>query len=310
MILALVLLGTSWIFFGMNVRLSSEFTGGVKMSVQETLDTTKINQDLERYLNEQWFQWSRVESNTDEGITTIVVKTQIKDDEKVSHLSEQIQLFLLEDQYISSAEEILDSAITGPSVGSYMKRTALISLILGIVIMAVFMIFSFSGVRNYISPGILALITILTMIFDVSIPLWAYGLWMMVNSTVQVDTVFIIAILTTIWYSINDTIIIFDRVRENMQNASKKDGNKLFFGKIFEDSLWQTMRRSFGTSISTLLVVISMFIFGTGVIKTFSFTIGIGVIAGTFSSIFIAAPLAYLMLWKFKHERKMLEHME
>ena len=99
----------------------------------------------------------------------------------------------------------------------------------------------------------------------------------MVNPTVQVDTVFIIAILTIMGYSINDTIIIFDRVRENIDRSTGSQG--IIYGKIFENSLWQTMRRSMGTSISTLLVIITMYIFGSGVIQLFAFTMGIGVIS-------------------------------
>ena len=87
-----------------------------------------------------------------------------------------------------------------------------------------------------------------------------------------------------------------------MQNVDEKDQKNLVYGKVFESSLRQVMRRSIGTSLSTLLVIIAMYIFGTGVIQSFAFTIGIGVIAGTFSSIFIAAPLAYITLGKFSKE--------
>jgi SecD/SecF fusion protein len=80
----------------------------------------------------------------------------------------------------------------------------------------------------------------------------------------------------------------------------------MVYGQVFENSIWQTMRRSIGTSVSTLLVVIAMYAFGTGVIKLFAFTVGIGVLAGTVSSIFLAAPLAYLMLGKFASEQKKL----
>jgi SecD/SecF fusion protein len=110
--------------------------------------------------------------------------------------------------------------------------------------------------------------------------------------------------LTNMGYSINDTIIIFDRVRENMQ---KKAWQKWFlFGKVFEDSLRQTMRRSFGTVFATFLVILTMYILGAWVIKQFAFTIWIWVIAGSYSSIFISAPLAYILLWKYKKERKQL----
>jgi preprotein translocase SecF subunit len=123
---------------------------------------------------------------------------------------------------------------------------------------------------------------------------------MALNSTIQIDTIFIISILTVMWYSINDTIVIFDRIRENYGKLWWKEYKSLL--EVFEKSLWQTMRRSILTSLSTLFVIISMFIFGTWALQTFAFTLWIGIVAGTYSSIFIAAPLAYLFSGKQKTE--------
>jgi SecD/SecF fusion protein len=124
--------------------------------------------------------------------------------------------------------------------------------------MAIYMMFSFAAIRKAIPPSTLAVVTIITMIFDVSIPAGAYGFLMMINNSITLDTVFIIAVLTNMGYSINDTIIVFDRIRENIQNKNEKN---IIYGKVFDDSLWQTMRRSIGTSLSTLLVIVAMYIF-------------------------------------------------
>jgi SecD/SecF fusion protein len=107
--------------------------------------------------------------------------------------------------------------------------------------MAIYMMFSFATIRKSVSPSVLAMVTIVTMVFDISIPAGAYGFLMMINSSITIDTVFIIAVLTNMGYSINDTIIIFDRIRENIQNKNEKG---IVYGKIFDDSLRQTMRRS------------------------------------------------------------------
>jgi SecD/SecF fusion protein len=164
--------------------------------------------------------------------------------------------------------------------------------------------FAFSAVRSMVSPAILALITVVTLLFDISIPAGAYGLLTVLNPATQVDLVFIASILTVMGYSINDTIIIFDRVRENMHihEGAIKTG-KMTYLQIFEDSLWQTMRRSLGTSLAALIMIIMMWILGTGLIKTFSYVIGVGIVAGTVSSIFVAAPLAYLCI-KWSKGRK------
>lgn len=187
-----------------------------------------------------------------------------------------------------------------------MQSAALRAIVIGIIFMVIYMLFSFAAIRKVVSPSILASVTIVTMLFDILIPAGAYGLLMLINPTVQVDTVFIIAILTIMGYSINDTIIIFDRIRENAESVITEKSKNILYAKVFEDSIRQTMRRSIGTSVSTLMVVVTMYIFGTGVIKLFAFTTGIGVVAGTASSIFIAAPLAYLLLGKFNKEQKKL----
>jgi len=165
---------------------------------------------------------------------------------------------------------------------------------LGLIAMMVYMIFSFGTIRKSIAPEILATIVLLSSVLSVSLPAGAYGLWMTIDNTIQIDTVFIIAILTVIGYGINDVIIIFDRVRENM---SLYTGKKNFsYSEVMDDSIWQTFKRSIGTSLSTLLVLIAMFMFGTGVIQRFSFTVGVGVIASFLSSVFVAIPSAYLLI--------------
>ena len=94
-------------------------------------------------------------------------------------------------------------------------------------------------------------------------------------------------------YSINDVIIIFDRARENIMKHSKKEFS---YKDVLEDSIWQTFRRSIGTSLSTMLVLCSMFIFGTWVVQRFAFTVWVWVIASFLSSLFVAIPTAYILL--------------
>lgn len=286
--------------FAMNAKYSEEFTGGVSLTIDKEL-TSETNQAITSNLEAKGYKDVNVSSNIEWGDTTIKIHTSIMKDEKVIALSNDIKSYLLDSKVISSTQEVLGQSITGPSVGAYMQKTAFRALIIGLLFIVVYMFFSFYSVRNYISPGVLATITIGTMLFDITIPSGAYGIWMFFNSTIQVDTIFIIAILTCMGYSINDTIVIFDRIRENLKDAH--GGKNIVYGKIFEDSLWQTMRRSIATSLSTLLVIIFMFWFGTGLIQSFAFTVGVGVIAGSYSSIFIAAPLAYLVLGKMRKEK-------
>lgn len=300
----LLLIG-AWTLFFMNIRLSEEFTGGVKITIANTVNEQELNDNLTKYLTENKYENSNVLIEPNEETTDISIRTKVENDEKVNELSKQLKSFLVEGEYITSSDDVIAQTITGPSVGDFMKKSARNALIVGLALMAIYMMFSFATIRKSISPSVLAAVTIVTMIFDVSIPAWAYGFLMMINHSVAIDSVFIIAVLANMWYSINDTIIIFDRIRENVQNKNEKG---IVYGKLFDDSLRQTMRRSFGTVLSTFLVIICMYIFGTGAVKDFAFTIGIGVIAGSYSSIFISAPLAYLVMGKYKKERKaMLE---
>ncbi|MFA7298602.1 MAG: protein translocase subunit SecF [Candidatus Absconditabacterales bacterium] len=297
---AILLIISGFLFFG-NARYSEEFTGGVKISVAGSLDKTAVTQDITSYMNDKGYKDSNVVVEVETDITKISLRTQVEKDEQVNTLSQDIQSVLIQKGYIKSANEVVEQSITGPSVGAYMQKSAKNALIIGLILMAIYMLFSFAGIRKEISPALLAAVVIATMVFDVGIPAGAYGVWMMIDHTMTINTVFIIAVLTNMGYSINDTIIIFDRVRENLK---LKAGKGILFGKIFEDSLRQTMRRSFGTVFVVFLVVVAMYLLGSGAVKEFAFTMGIGVIAGSYSSIFISAPLTYIIMGKYRKERK------
>ncbi|MBQ7074768.1 hypothetical protein IJM86_07155 [bacterium] len=135
-----------------------------------------------------------------------------------------------------------------------MQSTAFKALIIGILLMVIYVLFAFGKIRKEIPAEVLISTVFCVLVFDICVTLGVYGFWMMVNKTVQVDTIFITALLTIVAYGINDVIVIFDRIRENIIKGSKE--KSLQIANVVEDSLWQTMRRSIGTSFSTLLVLI------------------------------------------------------
>ena len=288
----------SWILFISNAQFSEEFTGGVNVTFKGSVQKTEFIDGLTTTLGQEWFTNLKVNLEDGNGEVKVKINAKLEDDAKVVQLSKAISDYLQTENYISSQNEIVESAIIGPSVGNYMQTRASQALIFGIIAMAIYMIFSFGSVRKYINPSILAVVVVLSTILSISIPAGAYGIRMAINSTIQIDTVFIIAILTVIGYGINDVIIIFDRVRENIiKEWERKDTNMLM---IFEESIWQTMKRSIGTSLSTILVLIWMFVFATGVVANFAFTVWVWVITSALCSIFIAVPTAYLLLKKSK----------
>lgn len=284
----------SWVLFVFNAQFSEEFTGGVSVIFSGKVENAEFTSQLNDYLQQQGFSKLNISLNEGEQQTQIKINGQLENDSKVTELSNAIPDYLLEQEMITSEADIIEQGVVGPSVGKYMRTTAGYALGFGLIAMIIYMIFSFGTIRKYIAPGILAAVVLLSSVLSISLPAGVYGLWISLNPTIQIDTVFIVAILTIIGYGINDVIIIFDRVRENMIKASTK--KELSYAQIFEESIWQTIKRSLGTSLSTLLVLTAMVIFGTGVIQRFAVTVGVGVIASFLSSVFVAIPTAYLML--------------
>ena len=287
----LILIVGSNVVFWKTLNPSIQFTGWVEIKTDAVLNQQEVEAAIAPKLKEFGYENPKITISQQDKVSTMLIQVNVDNSEQVQKLSTTVN------DYIAGKGEILEQSIIWASVGEFVKNSAIKALIAGMVFIAIYMMFTFSAVREMVSPLILAIITIVTLLFDMSIPAGAYGLLTMINPTTQVDLVFIAAILTIMGYSINDTIIIFDRVRENnhLHEGAIKTG-KMSYLQIFEDSLWQTMRRSLGTSIAAFIMIVMMWLFGTGIIKTFSYVIGAGIIAGTLSSIFVAAPLAYIFV--------------
>ena len=287
--------------FLMNANYSEEFTGWVSISINTQTDNEEIQNSLNSFLEEKDYGKTTVHVNTTEEDTQIKINADLQNDDVVAQLSTDISDFLMEKWYIETTDDIVWQTLTGPSVWEYMKTTAMQALIIWLILMIIYMLLAFKEVRKYISPAVLSVVVLCVMVFDILATVWAYGLWMLINDTLQVDTIFIISVLTVIAYGINDVIVIFDRIRENM--SRNKDKNAVY-GRIFEDSVWQSVRRSISTSISTLIVLVAMFfLWNSDVLQQFSFTVGMWIVFATCSSIFLWAPLAYLLMWKFNKEK-------
>ena len=297
-----VCLALGWGFiFLMNANYSEEFTGWVSISINTQTNAEEIQNNLSNFLAEQDYGKTSVHVNTTDEETQIKINADLRDDDVVAQLSTWVSSFLIDRWYVSSVDDIVWQTLTGPSVWDYMKTTAIQALIIWLILMIVYMLLAFKEIRRYISPAILSVVVLCVMLFDILATIGSYGVWMLFNDTLQVDTIFIISVLTVIAYGINDVIVIFDRIRENM--SRNKDKN-VVYGKLFEDSVRQSVRRSIWTSISTLIVLIAMFfLWNSAVLQKFSFTVGMWIVFATLSSIFLWAPLAYLLMWKFNKEK-------
>ena len=182
---------------------------------------------------------------------------------------------------------IISSAKVGPSVAKDITYGAIISVIIALIAIFLYILLRFRNVA--FSVG-----SIVALALDALVVIGFYSvLWGWVPMSLEIDQVFIGAILTVIGYSINDKVVVFDRVRENFQLFAKRDRQTLF-----NDSLNQTLARTINTSVTTLIVLLAIFILGGDSIRSFSFAMILGVIFGTLSSLFIAAPVAYLTMGK------------
>ena len=180
---------------------------------------------------------------------------------------------------------IVSSTKVGPSIASDITNKAIISVIVALIAIFLYILLRFRNVAFSIG-------SIVALAFDTLIVIGFFSaLWGIVPFSLEIDQTFIGAILTVIGYSINDKVVVFDRVRENLKLFKKRD-----IQTLFNDSLNQTLARTINTSVSTLIVLLCIFIFGGDSIRSFSFAMILGVVFGTLSSIFIAAPTAFLTM--------------
>ena len=186
---------------------------------------------------------------------------------------------------VRAGGSIISSTKVGPSVAKDITYGAIISVFFALIAIFVYILVRFRNVAYSVGSTI-------ALALDTLIVIGLYSaLWGILPMSLEIDQTFIGAILTVIGYSINDKVVVFDRVRENFNLFPKRDRQQLF-----NDSLNQTLARTINTSVTTLIVLLCIFILGGDSIRSFSFAMILGVIFGTCSSIFVAAPIAFLTM--------------
>lgn len=177
----------------------------------------------------------------------------------------------------------------GPTIGAELRNKALVAIALVMTAILLFIAFAFRKVSKPISSWIYGLIALVTLGFDVLVPVGFYAFLGFLTGA-QVDTLFVTAALTILGYSVHDTIVVFDRTRENLRINQEKN-RKEDFAETAGHALGQTLVRSVTTSLTTALALAALFLLGPASTKDFSFTLLVGVMTGTYSSIFLATPL-------------------
>jgi len=177
----------------------------------------------------------------------------------------------------------------GPLLGKEAVNKAFISVVLVLLCIVLFITFVFRKVSEPVSSWKYGIIAIVALFHDVIIPIGAFSVFGHFLGY-EVDTLFVTALLVVLGFSIHDTIVVFDRVRENLR-LNEESKNKKHFETIVGESISQTFTRSINTSLTTILALVVLYLVGAEVTKHFSLALLIGIAAGTYSSIFLGSPL-------------------
>lgn len=181
-----------------------------------------------------------------------------------------------------TGEFVQSSQKVGPSMADDIKNAAFLAVIFAMICMAAYILLRFRDISFSIGAFASVAVTTLCIISFYTL------LWKVLPFSMEVDQTFIAAILTIIGYSINDTVVVFDRIRETIGLYPKRDRYQ-----VINDALNSTLSRTFNTSLTTLVVVLCIFILGGATIRSFTFAILLGIIIGTYSTLFVATPIAY-----------------
>lgn len=258
------------------LNFSLEFVGGTSISADFGQDYT-IEQVEETIVPEvaAVIGDNGIQASTVSGSDVVTIKTKTLDLET----REAVENMLVEKFGVD--QSTIESQSIGSTISGEMRKNAILAVVVACIFMLFYIWFRFKDLR-------LAGSSILALVHDVLVMLTAYAL-----IRISVGNTFIACMLTIVGYSINDTIVIFDRIRENMHGVKKQTPESL--AEVANKSLTQTLSRSINTSLTTIVMVLLLFIMGVSSIREFALPLIVGMVSGTYSSIFIAASLWYTM---------------
>ena len=287
-------------FFVRGLSKSIDFTGGRNYVVK--LEKAVEPEDVSRALQTSFPNSSVSALALDTDHKTIRISTNYKIESNSPTIDDEVEEILFKalskegmvtqksveafkNPDVRAGGSIISSAKVGPSVAKDITYGAIISVIFALIAIFLYILLRFRNLAFSLGASV-------ALAIDTVVVLGFYSLlWNVVPFSLEIDQTFIGAILTVIGYSINDKVVVFDRIRENLGLYKKRD-----FFTIFNNSLNETLARTVNTSLTTLIVLLCIFILGGDSIRSFAFAMILGVIFGTLSSIFVAAPIAYMTL--------------
>ncbi|MFW6309220.1 MAG: protein translocase subunit SecF [bacterium] len=279
--ISITLIVLSVLFLLLNsLNFGIDFMGGsiIQFSFDEEVSSNQVREVLEEIQIAENAQIQQFEE--DDIPHGIVIRSQDLDPEQTEEM-QQIEEAMADS---FSGAELLSSDSVGASIGSELKSNAIWALVIASISMVIYISIRFEFR--------FAIIAIIALLHDVLITM---GVFAMLG--LEVNTPFVAALLMILGYSINDTIVIFDRIRENMNLMHKTS-----FMELANKAVVDTLPRSLNTSITTLITVLAIYIYGGVEIRTFMLALLVGILAGTYSSIFLASPLLVSWSNKFAEE--------
>lgn len=280
-----VLVGASLLVLGLwGLKLGIDFTGGSLMEIEFT-DTRPENSEILEKLSEVGIDSALIQPTGEKGV--ILKFKDVSEEVHQAILSSISKLGLLQEKRFDSI---------GPTIGRELRRKSLWAISMVLLMIVLYIAWAFRKVSRPISSWKYGLAAIIALFHDITIPTGVFA-YLGKFYGVEVDTLFVTALLTILGFSVHDTIVVFDRIRERLSRSQNKES----FEDVVEGSIRSTIGRSINTSLTVLIVMATLFFVGGESTKFFSLAILIGVFFGTYSSIFIASAL--LVSWN-KHLQK------
>ncbi len=278
-------------FFGFN--LSIDFKGGTVYEVAYNQKTPLLS-EIKESVKDAGLAISTVQKTGENGF---IIKTAELPDEIKAKLKNELTI----DGKYTFEEKRMKTI--GPSVSGELKNKALFAILFVSIAIVLFIAYVFNGVSKPVSSFKYGLVAIVALVHDIAIPTGIFAALGSLFVNYQMDVLFVTALLAILGFSVNDTIVVFDRIRENLKISKEKNIKGEVFERIVGKSLKQTIARSVNTSITTFIVLAALFFIGGETVKPFALVLMLGVLVGTYSSIFIASPLL-VYIEKFQKNKK------
>ena len=269
------------------LRLSIDFSGGSLLEIQNS--RIQSDQDVTDVKTIFKSQDVEVASWQKTGNGTYIIRTK-----PIDNAGKEKVMAMVRSQYGPTVEERFETV--GPVIGRELTQKAIQAVAVASIAIVIYIAMAFRKIPAPYSSWKFGVAAVVALLHDVLV---VVGIFAILGHFyhVEIDSLFVTALLTIIGFSVHDTIVVFDRIRENLNRTA----GKIAFAQVVSDSIWQTLGRSLSTTLTVLFMLLALILFGGETIRWFIIALFIGIFSGTYSSIFNAAPL--LVVWE-EYKRK------